>query len=216
MIDYVKTIIYKIYCKDETIKECYVGHTTNFKQRKIEHKYACCNENSKSYNGKVYSFIRNNGGFDNWDFVELEKFPCNSKEEAHMRENFWYFNLKATLNTISPSLDLEKLNIREARKKVIEQLKRKFADKRGVAKIQRLKYIEENAEQIKEHKKQVRKEYASKNRDRINANMREYNQKTKDRRAELNNKYYQQRKANGYYLAKKLKSAESPEIKVEA
>ena len=66
MIDYVKTIIYKICCNDETIKECYVGHTTNFKQRKIEHKFACCNENSKSYNCKVYSFIRDNGGFNNW------------------------------------------------------------------------------------------------------------------------------------------------------
>lgn len=175
MIDYVKTIIYKIYCKDETIKDCYVGHTTNFKQRKIEHKYACCNENSKSYNGKVYSFIRNNGGFDNWVFVELEKFPCNSKEEAHMRENFWYFNLKATLNTISPSLDLEKLNIREARTKVIAQLKRKFANRRGIIKAERAKYLEENAEQIKEHKKKVQKEYVERNRERINSRMREYN-----------------------------------------
>jgi len=199
MIDYVKTIIYKIYCKDKTIKECYVGHTTNFKQRKIEHKYACCNENSKSYNSKVYFFIRNNGGFDNWDFIEIEKFPCNSKVEAHMRENYWYFFLKADLNTIAPLLDLEKQTIRENRKKVIGQLERKFADRRGVIKAEREKYLEENAEQIKEHQKQVRQEYAKNNRDKLNANMREYNQKTKERRAELGKKYYEQRKASGYY-----------------
>jgi hypothetical protein len=199
MIDYVKTIIYKICCNDETIKECYVGHTTNFKQRKIEHKYACCNENSRSYNCKVYSFIRGNGGFDNWKFIEIEKFPCNSKEEAHMRENYWYFNLKATLNTIAPSLDLEKQKIREVRKKVIEQLNRKFADRRGIIKADRIKYLEENAEQIKEYKTQVRKKYCERNRERINAHMREYNQKTKERRAELAKKYYEQRKANGYY-----------------
>jgi hypothetical protein len=199
MIDYVKTIIYKICCNDETIKECYVGHTTNFKQRKIEHKFACCNENSKSYNCKVYSFIRDNGGFNNWKFIEIEKFPCNSKEEAHMRENYWYFNLKATLNTIAPSLDLEKQNIRENRKRVIEQLKRKFADKRGMIKAERLKYLEDNAEQIKEHQTLVRKKYCDTNRDRINSRMREYNQKTKARRAELAKKYYEQRKANGYY-----------------
>jgi hypothetical protein len=199
MIDYVKTIIYKICCNDEIIKECYVGHTTNFKQRKIEHKYACCNENSKSYNCKVYSFIRGNGGFDNWKFIEIEKFPCNSKEEAHMRENYWYFNLKATLNTIAPSLDLEKQKIREVRKKVIEQLNRKFADRRGIIKADRIKYLEENAEQIKEYQTQVRKKYCERNRERLNARMREYNQKTKERRAELAKKYYEQRKANGYY-----------------
>ena len=199
MIDYVKTIIYKICCKEETIKECYVGHTTNFKQRKIEHKYACCNENSKSYNSKVYSFIRDNGGFDNWQFIEIEKFPCNSKVEAHMRENYWYFNLDATLNTIAPSLDLEKQKIRENRTKVIGQLKRKFADKLGIIKAERAKYLEENVEQIKQHKKEVVVAYCKKNREKINAQMREYNQQTKERRAELAKKYYEQRKGNGYY-----------------
>jgi hypothetical protein len=199
MIDYVKTIIYKICCNDETIKACYVGHTTNFKQRKIEHKYACCNSNSKSYNTKIYEFIRNNGGFENWKFVEIEKYPCNSKQEAQMRENYWYFTLAAVLNTIAPSLDLEKQKIRETRKRVIEQLKRKFADKRGAIKAERQKYLEENSEQIKEHKKQKAREYAAKNRELINEKTRAYNQKTKERRAELAKKYYEQRKANGYY-----------------
>ena len=30
IIDYSNTIIYKIYCKNETITDIYVGHTTNF------------------------------------------------------------------------------------------------------------------------------------------------------------------------------------------
>lgn len=200
MIDYVKTVIYKITCKDKNIKECYVGHTTNLKQRKNEHKYACCNEKSKSYNCKVYSFIRHNGGFDNWQFFEIEKFPCNSKEEAHMRENYWYFNLNAILNTIAPSLDLDKQKIRESRKRVIEQLKRKFANKLGIIKEERKKYVEENYEQIKEHKKEVNKIYCKKNREKINANMREYNQKTKDKRKQLAKIYYEKRKSNGYYI----------------
>ena len=33
-IDYSKTIIYKIVCKDINIKDCYVGSTTNFTNRK--------------------------------------------------------------------------------------------------------------------------------------------------------------------------------------
>ena len=29
-IDYSNTIFYKISCKDENIKELYIGHTTNY------------------------------------------------------------------------------------------------------------------------------------------------------------------------------------------
>ena len=40
-IDYSNTIIYKITCKDPTVNEVYVGHTTNFVQRKYSHKQNC-------------------------------------------------------------------------------------------------------------------------------------------------------------------------------
>ncbi len=43
-IDYSKTIIYRIVCKDLSITECYVGHTTNFTKRKCQHKNDCNNE----------------------------------------------------------------------------------------------------------------------------------------------------------------------------
>jgi hypothetical protein len=33
-IDYSKSIIYKIVCKDLDVKDCYVGSTTNFTNRK--------------------------------------------------------------------------------------------------------------------------------------------------------------------------------------
>ena len=38
MPDYSKTIIYKICCNDENITECYIGHTTEFNNRKYKHK----------------------------------------------------------------------------------------------------------------------------------------------------------------------------------
>ena len=38
VIDYSNTVIYQIYCKNETVKEIYVGHTTNFIKRKYQHK----------------------------------------------------------------------------------------------------------------------------------------------------------------------------------
>ena len=37
-IDYSKTIIYRIVCKNPEIKDCYVGQTTDFTSRKSCHK----------------------------------------------------------------------------------------------------------------------------------------------------------------------------------
>ena len=51
-IDYSNTIIYKITCKDSTVKDVYVGHTTNFVQRKHSHKQSCINYKSPNHNFK--------------------------------------------------------------------------------------------------------------------------------------------------------------------
>jgi hypothetical protein len=48
-IDYSKTIIYKIVCKDVNIKDCYVGSTTNFTNRKGQHKNIAINDTVKSH-----------------------------------------------------------------------------------------------------------------------------------------------------------------------
>ena len=63
-IDYSNCVIYKIqHIENEEL--LYVGHTTNFKQRKKAHKCACnCLANTNS-NLKVYKMMRENGGWDN-------------------------------------------------------------------------------------------------------------------------------------------------------
>ena len=45
-IDYSNTIIYKITCKNVLVNDVYVGHTTNFVQRKYAHKQGCINKKS--------------------------------------------------------------------------------------------------------------------------------------------------------------------------
>ena len=52
-IDYSNTIIYKITCTNPEIKDVYVGHTTNFVQRKHCHKQGCNNTKSSNYNCKL-------------------------------------------------------------------------------------------------------------------------------------------------------------------
>ena len=109
-INYQNTIIYKIVCNDLNIKDCYVGHTTDFKRRKNEHKNSCTNVTNKT-NLKVYEFIRNNGGWKNWSMIELEKFACNDSNEANTKEREYFEFLNATLNSIIPILDTtERIN----------------------------------------------------------------------------------------------------------
>ena len=102
-MDYSNTIIYKFVCNDLNIKDCYVGHTTNFIKRKASHKKVCNNSSNKKHNYKVYSFIRENGGWDNWVMIEIEKYSCNDKNEACARERYWYETLNASLNSRYPS-----------------------------------------------------------------------------------------------------------------
>jgi hypothetical protein len=197
MPTYIKTIIYKLFCKNTDIKDCYIGHTTNFKSRKAEHKYACLNENSKSHNLKVYKFIRENGGWDNFDFEIVEEYPCNNKREAEIREHYWYFLLKSTLNEISPILDLENI---KRRNEAISLQNKEIADKNRLLREEnRCRYLEENKTKIEEHKKQVRIAYNKQNREHINKCMREYNNKRKEKLSQVNKKYYEERKLRGYY-----------------
>ncbi len=102
-INYDNTIIYKIVCSDSNITDFYVGHTTNFTKRKTLHKSDCNNENSPNYNIKLYKTIRENGGWDDWNMIEIEKYNCNDGNEARARERHWYEQLKANLNVCYPN-----------------------------------------------------------------------------------------------------------------
>jgi len=101
-IDYSNTIFYKIFCKDTTIKELYVGLTTNFVQRKHGHKQSCKNEKSTNYNCKLYNVIRNAGGWENWQMEIIAFHNCKDSHEAHKKEQEYFEMLGATLNSIEP------------------------------------------------------------------------------------------------------------------
>ena len=101
-IDYSNTIIYKITCKNPSISDLYVGHTTNFVQRKHSHKQGCINEKSSNYKCKLYEVIRNNGGWENWKMEIINFFECKNQYEARKKEQEYFLSLNATLNSIEP------------------------------------------------------------------------------------------------------------------
>ena len=101
-IDYSNTIFYKISCKDETVNDLYIGHTTNFVQRKYAHKTSCNNPKSGNYPVKLYKTIRECGGWDNWNMEIIAFHNCNDSHEARKVEQEYYDSLGATLNSIQP------------------------------------------------------------------------------------------------------------------
>ena len=126
--NYQNTVIYKIVCNDLNITDCYVGHTTNFRHRKASHKHICSNDEHKDYNIKLYKSIRQNGGWNNWTMIEIEKFPCNDSNEAHARERYYYELLNATNNTNCPNRSVNEwqgIN-KEKIKQYIENNKERF------------------------------------------------------------------------------------------
>ena len=114
-IDYSNTIIYKIACNDPNITDVYVGHTTNFVQRKHAHKQVCNNINSPCYNLKLYKTIRKHGNWSNWEMSIVNFYNCKDQYEARQKEQEYYVLLGATLNTVEPL----KLNMHNT-KKVLE------------------------------------------------------------------------------------------------
>ncbi len=96
-INYESTIIYKIqHLDDETL--LYVGHTTDFTQRKSSHKANLKNTNNKAYNFKVYQMIRDHGGWEMFNMTEIKAFSCSNKREAEAEEDKVMREMKATMN----------------------------------------------------------------------------------------------------------------------
>jgi hypothetical protein len=121
-IDYSKCMIYKLACKDPTITDVYVGHTTDRYKRKYTHRFHCMTESSRKYNYFVYQFIRDHGGFDNWDIIMLEEFPCENIDQALVRERYWFEQLRATLNKQVPSRTIQEY--KQANRQIINEKKR--------------------------------------------------------------------------------------------
>ena len=161
VIDYQNAKIYKICCKDVTVKECYIGSTTNLYKRTSQHKSICNSKNERcaGYNFNVYVFIRENGGWSNWDLVIIEDFPCNTKHELHARERFHIENIHDTLNQHVPTRTRKEYSAEYYRANIkhIKEYQKKYNEDNPE---HRKRYNEDNVE----HRKQKYKDNAEHNR----------------------------------------------------
>ena len=200
-VDYSKTVIYKIVCNDENIDYLYIGSTTDFTKRKNNHKSNCFNDTKKEYTQKKYIEMRNNGGWENFRMIEVEKFPCNDKREAEKREEEVRLELKANMNIRRCYLSEEerkqqKADYREINKEILKKQEKDYRENNKIKIKESMKvYKENNREKIRQNIKDYRENnkekmlekervYRENNREKIKESRDKFNLKNKDR---LNN-----------------------------
>ena len=170
MPDYSRTVIYKLCCKDPSITDIYIGHTTDFRKRKCQHKCYCHNEKDKSYNVYVYRYIREHGGWDNWDMIEVCRQSCIDANDARKLERKYLEELGATLNMDVPSRTEKEYKY----------------DNRDKIKVYNKKYYEKKSDKIKEKSKK----YSEENRDKINEYYKNYREEHTENMKDYSKKYY--------------------------
>ena len=132
MTKYDKSIIYKICCKDLSIQDIYIGSTLNFRNRKHRHKQDCYYEKAKCYNYPIYKYIRDNGGWDNWEMILIKEVNCNSKLELHAEERKTIEKFGASLNSYLPNRNQKERYEINKKETFAEQNKPNSSNKLGI------------------------------------------------------------------------------------
>ena len=194
-------VMYKICPKNKELNFCYVGHTTNFAARKRQHKLPSIDTKHNKSHQKHYETIRNNGGWDEWEMVEIEKFTCKTKLEARIREQELIQEHNANLNTLNAFITEEE---RKQKKKAITE---KFRiENKELIREQEKKYKEEHKEVIAEQMKKYRQEHKNE----IYEKTKEYRENNKEKHKEWQkvwrekNKEILKEKRKAYEAKKKL------------
>ena len=143
---------YKLCCN--TCKEVYVGKTVNIHNRLRQHKSNCTNINDSKYNSKVYTCIRENGGWEQWLMYIIDEGLFTLEESKNIERK--YIETYGTLNIAIPNRSKEEYHI----------LWNEYN------KEHRQKYNQKNYQQNKDAIKLQKKLYYEKNKDAINLKKR--------------------------------------------
>ena len=89
-MDYSNGIIYKLCCNDAHIDTIFLGSTTNFRSKKSTIKKQVNDPNNKEYNSYQSKFIRDHGGWENWQMVLVEYYNAIDFRDLEKRQYYWY------------------------------------------------------------------------------------------------------------------------------
>ena len=170
-INYSKSIIYKLCCKNPEIKDIYIGSTTDFRKRKYSHKTACLNTNNKKFNRKVYNFIRDNGNWENWDMVMIEEYKdCENKLQLEKKERYYIEQLNSTLNCNIPTRTVKEYETLH-REKINERCRKYVLENEEKINKWRKEYYQKNKENIQKKDRIRSKQYRIDNKEKLRTKM---------------------------------------------
>lgn len=144
--------IYKVHHKNKEFNDSYIGLTHNFAIQKIQYKSNVKNPNIKT---KLIERIRNTGGWNAWEMVELEKMN-SSKEDVKIRQQEYIKEHNSNLNIRNPV----KQNVCKIKNK-INQKKEKLNNKMNM-------HVDKNDEHAKERKNQFIEKNKEKRQSKMN------------------------------------------------
>ena len=116
-MDATMITFYKLKHATDDTRRCYVGSTENIKRRMKDHKRSYNGDNKY---GRLYGYIRNNGGWDAWTFEILETKECEMRRHRFTREAELTREHNATLNIIMPGNDV--VDYEDERKQICGQI----------------------------------------------------------------------------------------------
>jgi len=170
--------IYHIVDKEGIVH--YVGSTSNMNSRKSCHKYRCNNDNDKCYHLDIYNYIRDHGGFDNFEIIPIHKIEnISNKTELRIAE-------QQEINKFS-GLKNKHGSYRSSRKEINKIY---YEKNKELCKERRRQWAKNNPEKERE----IHKNYKEENRDQINEKRRQRWHKNKDKINEKRRQKYQQKK----------------------
>ena len=125
-VDYSNTLIYKIVCNDSLVADFYLGYTTlgyrvlcdRFKQRCKKSKWFVC------------EFIRNHGGFQNWNIERLAIMSLCSAVQARIELRKHFDADPPTLNRHLPTRTAKEYAQTERNKEVQKLYRQEHPEER--------------------------------------------------------------------------------------
>ena len=159
-------------------EECYIGSTFNFNKRMSEHKSRCYNENGERYNCKIYTYIKDNGGWENVNIRIIDVYYLVTKKFKIETEQYYMDYFQTGLNTERAFTGVEPgLNKHEYDKQYYEHNKETLKEYQKKYRQQNTEKIKEYSENNKLQKKEYDKEYRENNRERIKQKKKQYHNK---------------------------------------
>tara|TARA_R100000773_G_scaffold44510_1_gene45943 strand:- start:1217 stop:1945 length:729 start_codon:yes stop_codon:yes gene_type:complete len=163
-------IIYKIFCSDPKINCCYIGSTKNVERRMREHKMNVTNQNRREHKYALYETIRQNGGWNNWNYSILANVQVNTYHELRNFEKLYIKNTENTLNKIMPArtrkehYEDEKARLlaykrsyhQNNRVEICKKRREKYAKEKEKNRIKGLKFYHLNKDKINAKRRQRR------------------------------------------------------------